>query len=126
MNKWFFMGVVVGLPIALITSSNVVSVVSRVVDETLRTENIISNYEWYHDANAQFLARVNQVKQFKAFVDDPNNDAVERRRTRIELAAVQQSCRELATQYNANSEKINRGVFKGWSLPETLSVLTCE
>jgi hypothetical protein len=98
---------------------------SRVINKTLGTDNIISNYEWYHDSNAAFIARVAQIHTFKQMVSD-EKDPVERSRLRIDLAAQQQTCRTLATNYNANSQKINKNIFKGTSLPETQNIEECN
>ena len=119
--------VLVGLPIAgavLSTFSSVVTAPARVINKTLETDNIISNYEWYHDAYGAWTARVEQVGQFQGFLAD-ETDAAEKRRLRIELAAIQQACRELAERYNANSRKINRAIFKGTSTPAELDLTVC-
>lgn len=98
---------------------------SRVINKTLGTDNIISNYEWYHDSNAAFIARVAQIHAFKEMVKIESEPA-ERSRLRIDLAAQQQTCRTLATNYNANSQKINKNIFKGTSLPETQNIEECN
>lgn len=106
------------------TFSSVVTAPSRVINKTLETDNIISSYEWYHDAYGRFEARVSQVDQFQGLLADELTGA-ERNRLRIDLTAMQQVCRELAEQYNANSRKLNKGIFRGWSLPETLDQVRC-
>ena len=45
------------------TFSSLVTAPSRVINRTLNTDNIISSYEWYHDANAQINARVAQINK---------------------------------------------------------------
>lgn len=108
------------------TFSSVATAPSRVINKTLETDNIIQSYEWFHDANAQFKARVAQVQQFKGFNADPANDAGERSRIRMEMAAIQQSCRDLANKYNANATKTNKAIFMGRDAPESLSPGACE
>jgi len=98
---------------------------AKIISKTLETDNIIHNYEWFYDVNASYEARFEQVKQFKTFFNE-ETDKSERSRLRIEMSAMQQTCRELAKKYNANSEKMNRSIFKGWSLPEALSSSACE
>lgn len=98
---------------------------SRVVSKTFDADNIINNYEWYHDAHNSFLARTGQIKQFKGFLAEPS-DSAERGRIRIELAAVQQACRDLVGRYNANATKSNRAIFMGKSAPSGLSMEACE
>lgn len=106
------------------TFSSMVTAPGRVVSKTLGTNNIINNYEWYHDAYGRFEARVTQIGQFQDLLADEQAGA-ERNRLRIDLTGMQQVCRELAEQYNANARKLNKGIFRGWSLPETLDQTNC-
>lgn len=99
---------------------------ARVVEKTMRTDNIISNYEWYHDANGKYKSRIAQITSKKKDLSDPANDSQEKNRLRIELSAMQQSCRELANQYNANAIKTNKSIFMGREAPETLNAQLCE
>lgn len=96
----------------------------RVIVKTMGTDNIIQSYEWFYDVNAAYQARVGQIAEFKAI--SKSTDPAEASRERIELSAIRQTCRDLATKYNANSEKMNKSIFKGWSLPDTLDMKTCE
>ena len=97
---------------------------SKIAIKTLETDNIIHNYEWFHDVNASYQSRLGQISTHTGWLkDSEGHEAVN---LRIELGAMQQTCRDLVTKYNANSEKINRGVFKGWSLPESLNSLSCQ
>ena len=107
----------------VLMAQRVSSAPARVVSKTLDTNNIINNYEWYHDAHAQYTARLGQIRSHTELWKSA--DGAERNNLRIELSAMQQSCRELATAYNANSQKINRSIFKGTSLPETLEIEQC-
>jgi hypothetical protein len=97
----------------------------RIVSKTLDADNVISNYEWFHDANGNYLARVSQIKQFKA-LSTGEADPQERSRLRIEMAAIEQSCRDLSRRYNANAAKMNRGIFRERSLPDQLNSGDCE
>jgi hypothetical protein len=97
----------------------------RVLNRTLGTDNIVSSYEWFFDTNAQFDARRSQIKAHSALVK-AEEDSRERSRLNIELGAMQQSCRDMATKYNANSEKMNKSVFKSRGLPESLQLNSCE
>lgn len=96
----------------------------RVVTRTLSTDNIITSYEWFYDVNAQFVARKGQLKSHSALLAGVGD--AERSRLLIELAAIRQSCRDLATRYNANSEKVNKAIFKSHGLPEELPIADCE
>lgn len=98
---------------------------SDLVGKTLDADNIINTYEWYFDVGAAFDAKVNQIEQHNEdyqLEEDPK----ERRLLRTELRSMQQVCRDLAERYNANSEKLNRSLFKDWSLPATLNEMECE
>jgi len=96
-----------------------------VIDKTLDSNNVIHKYEWFHDVNAQRDSRLNQIKAHSGLLSD-ETDKKERSRLSMELAAMQQSCRDLSTQYNANSEKVNVSIFKGSSLPAILNINDCE
>lgn len=109
----------------LVSAGKVLTAPSRVIGKTLDTNNIIQSYEWFYDVNAGYQARSAQVAEFVALQNEATSDG-DKSKLRTELSAMRQSCRELATKYNANSEKMNKSVFKGWSLPDTLSTSTCE
>lgn len=107
------------------TANTVVSAPSRVINKTLQTDNIIQSYEWFYDVNAAYDARLKQVNQFIELAAN-ETDKSEQQRLRIDMTAIQQTCRDLATKYNANSEKMNKSIFKGWSLPDNLSMGDCK
>jgi hypothetical protein len=104
---------------------NLLSQPARIVSKTLDADNVINNYEWFHDANGNYLARVAQIKQFKALAT-AEPDPQEKSRLRIDMAAIQQSCRDLSRRYNANAAKMNRGIFRERSLPDQLNSGDCE
>jgi hypothetical protein len=105
---------------------SIMSQPARIVSKTFDANNVINNYEWFYDARGNFEARIAQVKQFKSFLGDEMNDKNEKARTRIDMAAIQQSCRDLAQRYNVNAEKLNRGIFRSNNLPESLNAGECE
>jgi hypothetical protein len=122
------LGALVVLPVACSaysTWSTVTSAPARVINKTLRTDNIISNYELFHDESTQFSARLAQIKEHAGFLT-AETDPAERTRLRMEMGAQQQSCRELAADYNANSAKLNRALFKDSGLPPVLDAAACE
>lgn len=128
--KWGALTILVGFALfalmhALGVIGSVASAPGRVVNKTLQTENILSSYEWFYDTNAQFDSRKGQVKAHGVLLAG-EQDAKERSRLNIELSAMRQSCRDLATKYNANSEKANKSIFKSRGLPETLNLNECE
>lgn len=104
-------------------AGKVIDTGEALLDKTFDADNIIHNYEWFYDVNASYRARVSQIEGHKSLLVDAGDD---RRHVQIEIAAMQQTCRELAEKYNANSQKMNRSIFKGWSLPHKLSMAACE
>lgn len=105
--------------------NSVVSAPSRVINKTLETNNIIFNYERFFDVNATFESRKAQVVQYKKILSE-ETDKEEKISLRTELAAMQQSCRELSQSYNADSAKLNRALFKDRNLPYQLNSQECE
>lgn len=98
---------------------------ARVISKTFDADNIITSYEYYRDAYGNFQARTAQVRQFKGMAG-AEADQQERNRLRIEMAAIQQSCRDLAQKYNANANKVNKSIFMGTSVPTNLNAGDCE
>jgi hypothetical protein len=105
--------------------STIISAPGRVITKTLNTDNIIQKYEWFYDAAGNFKARTNQVKQYKELWAG-EKDEVEKRRLRIDMAAIQQSCRDLGQRYNANALKANQSIFMGRDAPSQVPVGDCE
>lgn len=98
---------------------------ANVARETLRTHNIINNYEWFHDAAGQFTARTRQVAERRGWLETETN-AAEKIRLRTELGAISQACRDLVAQYNANATKSNRSLFMGRDVPTNLDAGLCQ
>lgn len=103
---------------------NLISQPGRIISKTFDADNIINNYEWFHDAHGNYRAKVNQIKQHKKYHESEPSGG-EKARLRIELAAMQQSCRELTNRYNANADKANRSIFMR-GVPEKLNAGECE
>lgn len=97
----------------------------RVVNNTLGTDNIIHSYEWFFDVKAEYDSRVAQVQSTQRVLVK-EVDSKQLSMLHVELSAQQQSCRELANRYNAQSRKANKSIFKDNELPETLSATACE
>ena len=89
------------------------------------TTKMLANYEWFYEASNNFQSRVAQVKQFKTLVAG-ETDKGELSRLRVDLSAVQQSCRDLSAKYSAQSGKLHVGYMKSNTLPETLNMKECE
>lgn len=109
----------------LSTLGSVATAPGRVISRTLETGNIISNYEWYHDAYGQYRSRIGQIADVRRQLEAAGDDRAERNRLNVDLGAIRQSCRDLATRYNANATKTNRSIFMGREAPESLNMEAC-
>ena len=105
----------------LMACNSIFGVANRVADP----DNIIHGQEWFHQANENISARVSQIESSKT-LSEGVTDPAELQRLRIELAGQQQSCRQLVADYNANGEKVTMGLFKGWSLPQSIDNSVCN
>ncbi len=129
------LALIVGLPVLGITcrlacapatiANKALDSAEGVLDRTLNPDNVIYNYEWFHDTFRAVQARVAQVGGHRTLLRG-ETDRDERTRLKLEIAAMQQSCRDMVAQYNANSAKINRSVFKGRTAPADLDPAVCE
>jgi hypothetical protein len=96
-----------------------------VVQKTLNADNVIQNYEWFHDINNRVMARTAQIKSHRVLVASAT-DTSEKNRLNIELSAMQQNCRDMVAQYNSNATKTNRSIFMGKTAPADLNPGVCE
>lgn len=106
------------------TATSIISAPGRVIRETLKTNNIINNYEMFFDLNAGYERRVADIQSQKLMLEGATG--AELNRLKIELVGLQQTCRDLVTRYNAATEKENRSLFKANKLPEQLEIATCN
>lgn len=121
-------GLLFAVPVGLSLIGGAASVASapgRVVSKTMQTDNIIGSYESFFNRKAAFDARVAQIDEHVGLMKE-NTDPAETSRLRIELAGMRQSCRELATTYNADAAKMNKSLFRDGKLPATLSETDCN
>ena len=128
---WTLPRVLVGIAIAAIAigavgwTISLLSQPARVITKTFDADNIINNYEFFHDANNNIQARTAQIRAHRK-IAEANADPSEANRLRIEVGAMQQSCRDLVARYNSNATKVNRSIFMGRSAPESINPSTCE
>lgn len=108
----------------MFTAADVATAPGRVVSQTVRTDNIIGNYEAFFDLKASYDGRTAQIKALKTQLATETGS--DRRYTQTDLNGASQSCRATAQKYNADSQKINRSAFKSSGLPETLNAAACE
>jgi len=114
----FVVGKVIGL-FGTVTGS-----ATGVISRTLEPDNIISTYEGFHDRWKAFEARKSQIASYQAVIDGSTGS--EKTTALVEQQAMMQSCREIAAAYNANSDKINKSIFKGNAAPERLNQEDCN
>lgn len=108
-----------------LTACNVTNAPVNVANKTFETNNIIHSYEWFYNVNANYTARTAQVAEYAGYLKT-ETDPKEKARLRMESSAMRVSCRDLVTKYNAESQKVNKRLFKSGNLPETLSIEPCE
>lgn len=111
--------------IVLLLACRACTVAEGIEDRVTDPDKIIHDYEWFHTASTRVESRVAQVSATREMIAT-EADAGEVRRLKVELAGQQQSCRELVADYNANSQKMTVGIFKGWSLPDSIDPSECE
>lgn len=124
MKPWMIVAACVLAP-TLAVGVSLLNKPAALVSKATDTTKMIQNYEWFHEASTNFDARKGQVKQFKTLLAE-EEDKGEKARLRVDLAAMQQSCRELAAKYEAQSNKIHVGYLKSNALPESLNAKECE
>jgi hypothetical protein len=121
MTKLKFFGVITLVVVAIAGYNFMRASASKV----LSPDNIIHNYEWFHDVYQTRQSRINQIIQYKGFYA-AEEDPKEKNRLRVDMTAMQTSCRDLTSKYNANSQKVHVSIFKGGSLPDMLNLSECE
>ncbi len=104
---------------------------ARVINKLVDENNVISRYEWYHDAYRKCLAYDQQLRAsqqaYAAHVDSMDraswSDKQERARLNMVVLGLRNQRASLVEQYNANSSKLTQNRFKGWNLPHRLTVV---
>lgn len=104
---------------------------ARIIEKTLDADNVIYNYEWFKKqynaviaAEQQIVVLEKSIKDFKADAGDRSNwqwgDREHYNRLSTRLDGLKTHRETLVADYNAKSAMINRVIFKGRELPETL------
>lgn len=127
MKKFHVALIVAGLVLAptLAVGLSLLNKPAALVAKATDTTKMLQNYEWFYEAANNYDARVAQAHTFKGMLAT-ETDPGEKQRLRVDLAAIQQSCRELAARYAAQSGKVHVGYLKSNSLPEVLNPKDCE
>lgn len=128
--KLWHIGAIVALAPTLFVACNMLNKPAALVNKATNTDKMLANYEWFHEAANAYTARVNQIRAHKALMaeikDAPVTDQGELARIRIELGAMQMTCREIVSKYEAKTGQVHVGYLKGTSLPESLDPKACE
>lgn len=124
MKTWQITAIVVLAP-TLFIGIGLLNKPAALLDKATDTTKMLANYEWFYETSNNFNTRTTQVAALKKILME-ETDKSEKSRLRVDLSAVQQSCRELAAKYEAQSGKIHVGYLKSKSLPESLNAKECE
>ena len=106
--------------------------VNGVIDKTLDSNNVIYNYEYFHQANQDIRAMdikiIDAKTAAKAFSDQFANrkdmdreDKTEQDRLNSIVLGLQQERQNMVATYNARSQMANRDIFKGNDLPQHIN-----
>lgn len=88
-------------------------------------QNSFSTYSKFYDFHQAHISNMSRIESYRNSYNEAKTDD-ERSRTKVELNAVQQTCRELVAKYNADSSKIQMDMFKSKNLPYRLDVASCN
>lgn len=103
----------------------------RVAELTLNADNVIYNYEWFHQHYADWLAaganasaKQRELDTFLASAGPVSTWSIatqrEANQLRIELSGLRALRVNLANEYNAHTGMANRNLFRSRNLPEHL------
>jgi hypothetical protein len=107
------------------TALNILSAPSRVVNQVVSTQNILSSYDEFFALNARFQTRVSDIRSQKTLIAS-ETDVDQKRVQSMNLIGMQSACRDLVTQYNASAQNKTTSWFLDGSLPRSLSLTDCE
>lgn len=114
--------VILGAGVSVVTSP--FRTASGVINRTMDADNVLATYERFHDRWKGYLSRIEQIRETRGYLETETN-AGEKARLRVDLAAQRQSCRDIASSYNADAVKTNRSIFQGRTAPATLDMEAC-
>lgn len=103
----------------------------KIIEKTVDADNVIYNYEWFHQAYEDIQATdikiqntEAQVVQFKSEAGNRANwdfsDKEEYSRINSVLLGLQNYRQDVVAKYNARSKMVNRKIFKGKTAPEEI------
>lgn len=112
------------------TAANIADTPATLIDRAMRPENIENSYHLFRDEKLAYNSRLEQIKTSRQDLTDSQTDKDEKYRVRTELRGQEQSCRDIAAQYNADSLKADKRIFKdpiflNNNMPQTLDMEAC-
>jgi hypothetical protein len=137
--KWVLIAMVIcsGLGIAgsyIGLFGQAVTLPAELAKRTIQPDNVIQNYEWFKRQNQAVVAikskaktQAMAVKAFEQSAGDRSAWTFEDKTSHTELTrqltGLRNQCNDLAAEYNARTEMMNRDLFRTSDLPATQS---CE
>ena len=125
-----FIGKIILFPVNV--ANKAINTTSEVVDKTLDSSNVIFNYENFHNIYQGAIQQANNIinteKSIETLKQTYGNNPIEwPKDVRSELSHQQQTLQgyqaqyqRIKSDYNADSQKLNRNLFKSKSLPYML------
>lgn len=114
------------------TVTSVATAPGRVIQQTLKTDNIIQNYEWFYQQNADIEAQRQKIDIYQTSLDTIMAGIGSRTplffesqdisRTRVALNGAKSKLTQMIAAYNAASKMQTRNVFKDWNLPAEITL----
>lgn len=138
--QWVF-GIIFGSVLLLVaivslnfsgTLGSIISAPGRVIQQTLETNNIVGNYEWFHQqvrdidtARGRVRTNTASIREFETMAGPRETWKLDDRQEWARLNSVVTGSRnyylQLIQDYNARAAMLNRSVFRDRSLPEMIS-----
>jgi hypothetical protein len=110
---------------AIGTAGNVASTPGRVVNEVVKTENVLTSYKQFYGFNQRYRARLADIKNWSATAE-AETDPAHKRMLAQNILAMRSVCIDLAERYNASAEMLTSSWFRDQRLPENLDPAACN
>lgn len=105
----------------------------QVIEKTLNADNVIYNYEWFHQHHSDWQAagvnadaKQEELIQFMATAGPRSSWGIatqrEENQLRVELSGMRAHQVNLANEYNAHVGMANRNLFRERNLPDGLPI----
>ena len=118
-HKWKVIGIIVFLIVVISIvgfTTNMICQPARLVTKTFDADNILHNYEWFHQTAQDIGASKIKIKNADVMVQKAKSEEA-REKWGTVLLGLNNYIQDLIAQYNAKSRMINRNLFKSKELP---------